>query len=97
MTQSEQAREIILEHVVGVLRGVTMSEGEAVTEATNAEEAGRIAGFRKGDMADAAERLVEGKGWLPPLLRTAPIAAEAAAPGETGQDGGDDDYVFAAE
>ena len=70
---------------------------EAVTEATNAEEAGRIAGFRKGDMADAAERLVEGKGWLPPLLRTAPIAAEAAAPGETGQDGGDDDYVFAAE
>ena len=70
---------------------------ETVTEATNAEEAGRIAGFRKGDMADAAERLVEGKGWLPPLLRTAPIAAEAAAPGETGQDGGDDDYVFAAE
>ena len=70
---------------------------EAVTEATNADEAGRIAGFRKGDMADAAERLVEGKGWLPPLLRTAPIAAEAAAPGETGQDGGDDDYVFAAE
>jgi len=70
---------------------------EAVTEATNAEEAGRIAGFRKGDMADAAERLVEGKGWLPPLLRTAPVAAQAAAPGETGQDGGDDDYVFAAE
>ncbi len=70
---------------------------EAVTEATNADEAGRIAGFRKGDMADAAERLVEGKGWLPPLLRTAPVAAEAAARGETGQDGGDDDYVFAAE
>lgn len=39
---------------------------EAVTEAVGAEEAGRIAGLRKGDMAEAAERLVEGKGWLPP-------------------------------
>ena len=49
---------------------------EAVTEATGAEEAGRIAGFKKTDMAEAAERLVEGKGWLPPLLRTAPPQAE---------------------
>ena len=50
-------------------------------------------------MADAAERLVEGKGWLPPLLRTAPVAAEAAeaAPGEAGRGGADDDYAFAAE
>lgn len=72
---------------------------EAVTEATNAEEAGRIAGFKKGDMADAAERLVDGKGWLPPLLRTAPIAVEAseAAPGEAGRGREDDDYAFAAE
>ena len=45
---------------------------EAVTEATTPEEAGRIAGFKKGDMADAAERLVEGKGWLPSVLQPAP-------------------------
>jgi ParB family chromosome partitioning protein len=42
---------------------------DAVTEAVNPEEAGRIAGFKKGDMAEAAERLVEGKGWLPSVLR----------------------------
>ena len=54
---------------------------EAVTEATSAEEAGRIAAFKKVDMADAAERLVEGSGWLPPLLRTRPgPRAEATAP-----------------
>ena len=50
---------------------------EAVTEAVNAEEAGRIAGLRKGEMAEAAEGLVEGRGWLPPLLRTAPPEDEA--------------------
>lgn len=48
---------------------------EAVTEAVNVEEAGRIAGFKKVDMAEAAERLVEGKGWLPPVLRTEAFAA----------------------
>jgi ParB family chromosome partitioning protein len=31
---------------------------EAVTEAVNAEEAGRIAGFKKGDMAEAATRIM---------------------------------------
>lgn len=45
---------------------------EAVTEATGAEEAARIAGFKKTDMAEAAERLVEGRGWLPQVLRTQP-------------------------
>jgi ParB family chromosome partitioning protein len=72
---------------------------DAVTEATNAEEAGRIAGFRKGDMAEAAERLMEGKGWLPPLLRTAP-AVDATAPERAGEEVGpssDDAYCFAAE
>jgi len=68
---------------------------EAVTEAVNPEEAGRIAGFKKGDMAEAAERLVEGKGWLPAVLRVEPPAAE-------GGDGTDapvteDGYSFAAE
>ncbi|WP_419756409.1 ParB/RepB/Spo0J family partition protein [Brevundimonas sp.] len=68
---------------------------EAVTEAVNPEEAGRIAGFKKGDMAEAAERLVEGKGWLPAVLRVAPVAddeTEAADAPVT-----DDGYSFAAE
>ena len=77
---------------------------EAVTEAVNPEEAGRIAGFRKGDMAEAAERLVEGKGWLPSVLRV----ASAEAPDGGGAEGedvdpapvsppDDDAYAFAAE
>lgn len=41
---------------------------EAVTEAVGAEEAGRIAGMKKADMAEAAERLLEGRGWLPGCL-----------------------------
>ena len=68
---------------------------EAVTEAVNPDEAGRIAGLKKGDMAEAAERLVEGKGWLPAVLRVEPPEAE-------GGDGADapvteDGYSFAAE
>jgi len=76
---------------------------EAVTEAVGAEEAGRIAGFKKVDMAEAAERLLEGKGWLPPVLRTVPSepeepqspegeAAEHVSPGAE-----NDAYRFAAE
>jgi ParB family chromosome partitioning protein len=69
---------------------------EAVTEAVNAEEAGRIAGFKKGDMAEAAERLVEGKGWLPSVLRT---VSDAAEPEDQNADHprDDDAYAFAAE
>jgi len=73
-----------------------------VIEATNAEEAGRIAGFKKGDMAEAAERLVEGKGWLPAVLRTKtasaaePEGAEAEEPGQ-GEAPDPDAYPFAAE
>ena len=66
---------------------------EAVTEAVNAEEAGRIAGLRKGEMAEAAERLVDGAGWLPPVLRVEPPEAEA----DDGPVGTDDGYTFAAE
>lgn len=74
---------------------------EAVTEATTPEEAGRIAGFKKGDMAEAAERLVEGKGWLPTVLRTAP-AVDPDAPDPEGKvtepsSSDDDAYRFAAE
>ncbi|GAA0625329.1 ParB/RepB/Spo0J family partition protein [Brevundimonas kwangchunensis] len=69
---------------------------EAVTEAAGAQEAARIAGFKKADMAEAAERLVEGKGWLPVPLRTVSDAAEPEEPGaETPRD--DDGYSFAAE
>ena len=75
---------------------------EAVTEAVNAEEAGRIAGFKKGDMAEAAERLVEGKGWLPPVLRTAMADPDGARREDKGgaeavTPQGDDAYAFAAE
>jgi len=52
MIQSEQAREIILEHVVGVLRGVTTSESEAVTEAT---ELYYDLGLSGEDLADAID------------------------------------------
>jgi ParB family chromosome partitioning protein len=67
---------------------------EAVTEAVNPEEAGRIAGFKKADMAEAAERLVEGKGWLPTVLRVERLAET------TDKDAGpvtEDGYSFAAE
>ena len=50
---------------------------EAVTEAVGTEEASRIAGFKKGDMAEAAERLLEGRGWLPPVLRTMEAVPDA--------------------
>jgi ParB family chromosome partitioning protein len=59
---------------------------EAVTEAVGAEEADRIAGFKKTDMAEAAERLVEGRGWLPEPLRTAPAVDPDAPDGEVSED-----------
>ncbi|WP_284878386.1 ParB/RepB/Spo0J family partition protein [Brevundimonas sp. MEB006b] len=71
---------------------------EAVTEAAGAQEAARIAGFKKADMAEAAERLVEGKGWLPVPLRTVSDAAEPD--GEAGEESPPPDgdaYSFAAE
>jgi len=43
---------------------------EAVREARGDEAAVRIAHLRKGEMAEAAERLLEGSGWLPEALRT---------------------------
>lgn len=55
---------------------------EAVSEAVGPQEAGRIAGLRKGDMAGAAERLLEGSGWLPTVLRVAPPEGGAGAAGK---------------
>ncbi|WP_218915391.1 hypothetical protein [Brevundimonas subvibrioides] len=76
---------------------------EAVTEAVNAEEAGRIAGLKKGEMAEAAERLVEGTGWLPSVLRTAAAGTDDDAPDQPEHSPDDvpqtvpDAYAFAAE
>lgn len=75
---------------------------EAVTEAVNAEEAGWIAGSKKADMAEAAERLVKGRGWLAAVLRTTPAGA-SEEPGDDGEEAEavtppeDDAYAFAAE
>lgn len=53
---------------------------EAVTEALGEEKAGLIGHLKKGDMAQQAERLLDGVGWLPEPLRT---------PGDVGGDDGD--------
>ena len=42
---------------------------EAVTEGTNAHEAASIAGLKKAAMAERAELLLAGTGWLPALVR----------------------------
>ncbi|UHD45476.1 ParB/RepB/Spo0J family partition protein [Aureimonas altamirensis] len=42
----------------------------AVREALGDEAADRIAGLKKQAMAETAEQLLAGTGWLPPLLRT---------------------------
>jgi ParB family chromosome partitioning protein len=52
----------------------------AVADALGAEKAGLIAHLKKGDMAQQAERLLDGSGWLPEPLRT---------PGDAGGDAGD--------
>jgi len=46
---------------------------EAVREARGTEAAERIAHLKKNDMAQAAERLLEGAGWLPEALWTANV------------------------
>lgn len=55
---------------------------EAVRQARSEDAAERIAGLKKTEMAEAAEQLLAGTGWLPQLLRTAtetPVAADLAA------------------
>ncbi|MBB2157985.1 ParB/RepB/Spo0J family partition protein [Gluconacetobacter diazotrophicus] len=49
---------------------------EAVREARGIEAAERIAHLKKNDMAQAAERLLEGAGWLPEALRTKGLSAQ---------------------
>jgi ParB family chromosome partitioning protein len=52
----------------------------AVCEGVSDEAAGRIEGLKKPEMAEAAEQLLAGTGWLPSLLRTARPAWLDAAP-----------------
>ncbi|WP_367160598.1 ParB/RepB/Spo0J family partition protein [Kozakia baliensis] len=47
---------------------------EAVREARGNEAAERIAHLKKNDMAQAAEQLLDGSGWLPEALRTRNVA-----------------------
>ena len=51
---------------------------DAVREAVSIEAAERMADMKKQDMAEAAEQLVAGTGWLPALLRTPQAAQERA-------------------
>lgn len=53
---------------------------EAVREAKGEKSARLIEHLRKADMAQEAERLLAGAGWLPEPLRLAPIAAVADRP-----------------
>ncbi|GAB6966837.1 hypothetical protein JCM25156A_08740 [Komagataeibacter kakiaceti JCM 25156] len=47
---------------------------EAVREARGDEAANRIAHLKKTDMAQAAEQLLDGSGWLPEALLTTTAA-----------------------
>lgn len=49
----------------------------AVREAVGDEAADRIAAMKKQPMAEAAEQVLAGTGWLPPLLRTERPASQA--------------------
>ena len=51
---------------------------EAVTEAVGAGVAHRLAGSKKEAMVADAARLLDGTGWLPPMLRVPVVAAEEA-------------------
>jgi ParB family chromosome partitioning protein len=53
---------------------------EAVAEAQSPDAADRIRPMKKPDMAETAEQLVAGTGWLPPLLRTTAPRSPAAFP-----------------
>lgn len=51
---------------------------EAVAEGASAEAASKLADFKKPAMVEAAEGLLSRTGWLPPLLRSAPVRDEGA-------------------
>jgi len=55
---------------------------EAVTEGVSEGAARHIADMKKPDMAQAAEQLLAGTGWLPAILRTPEAEADQSAPVE---------------
>ncbi|AMK21956.1 ParB/RepB/Spo0J family partition protein [Sphingobium sp. TKS] len=55
---------------------------EAVTEGVSEDAARRIADMKKPDMAQAAEQLLAGTGWLPAVLRTPEPGGAVPAPVE---------------
>ncbi len=58
----------------------------AVEEARGGEAAGRLAGLKKPEMAEAAEGLLAGSGWLAEPLRTPALEPTAANDGEQAVD-----------
>ena len=69
---------------------------QAVREGKGAPAAERIAHLKKGEMAEQAQDLLAGSGWLPEPLRT-PGQATAAAPEETAADADQPDEAVQAE
>lgn len=69
----------------------------AVAEGVGPEAAGRIAALKKTEMAEAAEDLVAGSGWLPPLLRTAGSASDADETSSVESEPDQEAYAFAVE
>jgi ParB family chromosome partitioning protein len=65
----------------------------AVREAVSDEAAGSMADMKKQAMAEAAEQLLVGTGWLPALMRTPQAAQEPAEPPQATPD----TYSVAAE
>jgi ParB family chromosome partitioning protein len=53
---------------------------DAVREAKGDKAADRIAHLKKVEMAEQAERLLDGTGWLPEPLRTAPLEQVSSGP-----------------
>lgn len=56
----------------------------AVAEGASTEAAGRLAGLKKDAMVEAAEPVLAGTGWLPPLLRTAARSVAEGAMASSG-------------
>ncbi len=57
-----------------------------VVEAVGKDEAKPLLAMKKAEAAEAAERLLAGKGWVPELLRGAPASVKSAVTTENGED-----------
>lgn len=76
----------------------------AVAEGVSQDAANRIVGMKKPDMANAAEQLLAGTGWLPAIMRTtetdgADVAVRLSDTGQphTEEQDGEGSYAIAAE